>query len=97
MQLNGQRLTLSEIAAVAFGNDKVEISAAARSRVVASRKVIDEIIERDTVVYGVNTGFGKLGGRARSAKANCASSSSISFAVTLAASVSRFPSRKCAR
>ena len=60
MQLNGQRLTLSEIAAVALGNDKVEISAAARSRIAASRKVIDEIIERDTVVYGVNTGFGKL-------------------------------------
>ena len=60
MQLNGQRLTLAEIAAVALGNDKVEISAAARSRITASRKVIDEIIERDTVVYGVNTGFGKL-------------------------------------
>jgi histidine ammonia-lyase len=60
MQLNGQRLTLAEIAAVAFGNDKVEISAAARSRIADSRKVIDEIIERDTVVYGVNTGFGKL-------------------------------------
>ena len=60
MQLNGQRLTLAEIAAVAFGNNKVEISAAARSRIAASRKVIDEIIERDTVVYGVNTGFGKL-------------------------------------
>ena len=60
MQLNGQRLTLAEIAAVAFGNDKVEISAAARPRILASRKVIDEIIERDTVVYGVNTGFGKL-------------------------------------
>jgi histidine ammonia-lyase len=60
MQLNGQRLTLAEIAAVAFGNDKVEISAAARARITASRKVIDEIIKRDTVVYGVNTGFGKL-------------------------------------
>jgi histidine ammonia-lyase len=60
MQLNGQQLTLAEIAAVALGNDKVEISAAARSRILASRKVIDEIIERDTVVYGVNTGFGKL-------------------------------------
>src|ERR1017187_1927015 len=60
MQLNGQQLTLAGIAAVALGNDKVEISAAARSRILASRKVIDEIIERDTVVYGVNTGFGKL-------------------------------------
>ena len=60
MQLNGERLTLSEIATVALGNDQVEISAGARSRITASRKVIDEIIARDTVVYGVNTGFGKL-------------------------------------
>jgi histidine ammonia-lyase len=60
MQLNGQRLTLAEIAAVALGNAKVEISAAAQSRIADSRKVIDAIIERDTVVYGVNTGFGKL-------------------------------------
>lgn len=60
MQLNGQRLALTDIAAVAFGNATVEISAAARSRIQDSRKVIDEIIKRDTVVYGVNTGFGKL-------------------------------------
>ena len=26
----------------------------------ASRKVIDDIVARDAVVYGVNTGFGKL-------------------------------------
>src|ERR1700704_1346223 len=60
MELNGQPLGLAEIAAVAFGNEAVQISAAARKRVVASRKVIDKIIKRDAVVYGVNTGFGKL-------------------------------------
>ena len=60
MELNGQPLGLTEIAAVAFGNEAVQISSAARKRVVASRKVIDKIIKRDAVVYGVNTGFGKL-------------------------------------
>src|ERR1700737_3385057 len=60
MQLNGQRLTLAEIAAVASGKPTIEISAEARSRISKSRKVIDEIIAHDTVVYGVNTGFGKL-------------------------------------
>jgi histidine ammonia-lyase len=60
MQLSGQRLPLNDIAAVAFGNPSVEISAAAGSRIQASRKVIDEIIKRDDAVYGVNTGFGKL-------------------------------------
>src|SRR5205814_6298167 len=32
----------------------------ARARILASRKVVDDIIARDAVVYGVNTGFGKL-------------------------------------
>jgi histidine ammonia-lyase len=60
MQLNGQTLTLSKIAAVAFGDMPVQISASARPRILASRKTIEDIIARDVVVYGVSTGFGKL-------------------------------------
>jgi histidine ammonia-lyase len=60
MKLNGQQISLAELAAVAFGNSPVRISASARPRILASRKVIDEIVARDIVVYGVNTGFGKL-------------------------------------
>src|SRR6266536_3274261 len=60
MQLNGQPLALSEIAAVALGDTVVEVSPSAHRRVLASRKVIEDIIGRDAVVYGVNTGFGKL-------------------------------------
>src|SRR3984893_9596529 len=60
MELNGHPLPLTKICAFAFGSEPLQISASARTRVLASRKVIDQIIERDTVVYGVNTGFGKL-------------------------------------
>src|SRR6266496_3628462 len=60
MQLNGQVLTLAEIASVALGDEAVHISAAARPRILASRKVIENIIARDELVYGVSTGFGKL-------------------------------------
>jgi histidine ammonia-lyase len=60
MQLNGQPLALTQIAAVAHGDERVEVSSSAHVRVLASRKVIDDIVARDTVVYGVNTGFGKL-------------------------------------
>src|SRR5947207_9127123 len=60
MQLNGQPLTISEIARVALENAAVKVSPSAHPRVVASRKVIEEIIGRDAVVYGVSTGFGKL-------------------------------------
>src|SRR4029077_15717885 len=60
MELNGKPITLTEIARVALENAPVEVSPSAHPRVVASRKVIEEIIARDTVVYGVSTGFGKL-------------------------------------
>ena len=60
MQVNGQPISLDQIAAVALENEKVEISASARPRVLASRKIVEEIISRGAVVYGVTTGFGKL-------------------------------------
>ena len=60
MELNGQALTLSDVAAVAVDGEAVKISPLAVPRVLASRKVVEEIIARDAVVYGVTTGFGKL-------------------------------------
>jgi histidine ammonia-lyase len=60
MELNGQRLTLADIAAVALSGQAVEISTLARPRILASRKLVEEIIARDATVYGVSTGFGKL-------------------------------------
>ena len=60
MELSGRRLTLSNIATVAQGDEEVRIAAGAQKRMAASRKVIDDITARDVVVYGVNTGFGKL-------------------------------------
>jgi histidine ammonia-lyase len=60
VELNGQALTLEQIAAVAFAHEHVAISPSARQRIDASRKVVEQIVLRDAVVYGVNTGFGKL-------------------------------------
>jgi histidine ammonia-lyase len=60
MELNGQALTLTDIATVALDGEAVEISSLAQPRILASRKVVEEIIARDGVVYGVTTGFGKL-------------------------------------
>jgi histidine ammonia-lyase len=60
MELNGQALALSDIAAVALNGEAVKVSSLAKPRVLASRKVVEEIIARDAVVYGVTTGFGKL-------------------------------------
>jgi histidine ammonia-lyase len=45
---------------VALEAASVKVSKSARARILASRKVIDGIVGRNAVVYGVNTGFGKL-------------------------------------
>lgn len=60
MQLGGHQLTLTEVAAVAYGREIVQVLSSAQPRILASRKVIDNIVARDAIVYGVNTGFGKL-------------------------------------
>src|SRR6201981_334662 len=60
MELKGEQISLVQLAAVALGGEAVRISPVARSRILAARKAIEQIVERDAVVYGVNTGFGKL-------------------------------------
>jgi histidine ammonia-lyase len=60
MELRGRPLSLTDLAAVALEAASVKVSKSARARILASRKVIDGIVARNAVVYGVNTGFGKL-------------------------------------
>jgi histidine ammonia-lyase len=60
IQLNGQPLTLEQINAVASNKETVSLSDEAREKIEASRRVIEEIIASGEIVYGVNTGFGKL-------------------------------------
>ena len=60
MELNGEQISLVQLAAVALGTEAIRISSLARPRILASRKLIEQIVARDGVVYGVTTGFGKL-------------------------------------
>jgi histidine ammonia-lyase len=60
LELDGQRLSLAQVAGVARGEEQVSLSAAARARVERSRKVVEQIVDEGRTVYGVNTGFGKL-------------------------------------
>jgi histidine ammonia-lyase len=46
--------------AVARGRRPVVVSPAARERVAAARRVVDDAVARGTPVYGVNTGFGSF-------------------------------------
>jgi histidine ammonia-lyase len=60
VELTGQPLSLSEIADVAYGRGSIQVGASAHGRVEASRKIIEDIVAKGGVVYGVSTGFGKL-------------------------------------
>jgi histidine ammonia-lyase len=60
VELTGQPLSLSEIADVAHGRGSIQVGASAHGCVEASRKVIEDIVAKGGVVYGVSTGFGKL-------------------------------------
>lgn len=60
LELNGQKLTLKQIADVASGREPVVLAADARQRVERARQVVEKIVRLGHSVYGVNTGFGKL-------------------------------------
>src|SRR5829696_8138090 len=60
LQLNGQPLTLQQIADIAEGRKQVVLAGEARARAEQARKVVQDIVTQGRTVYGVNTGFGKL-------------------------------------
>jgi len=60
LELDGQTLSLGEVARVARGGAGVSLGAAARARMAEARGVVERIVAESRVVYGVNTGFGKL-------------------------------------
>ena len=59
IEIDGNSLTLEQTAAVADGA-MVQLAASARPRIEQARQFVEQIIARGEVVYGINTGFGKL-------------------------------------
>ncbi len=60
LEISGQRLTLEQIDRVARGRLAVALTDDARARMHLSRDVVDTAVREGRVVYGVNTGFGRL-------------------------------------
>ena len=58
--LDGESLTLQDVHAVAVERTPVALAPRARERVAATRRIVEEIVRRHDVVYGITTGFGKL-------------------------------------
>lgn len=60
IELDGKHLELETIAAIAHEYAPVRVSAAARARVAAARRFVDERFGNGDSIYGVTTGFGRL-------------------------------------
>lgn len=59
IEIDGASLTLEQTVAVAEGAE-VTLANSARPRIERARKFVESIVARGEVVYGINTGFGKL-------------------------------------
>src|SRR5580658_2211684 len=60
IQIDGENLTLDQLYSIAINGAEVDLSQAAGERMNASRAVVERLIESNSAVYGVNTGFGKM-------------------------------------
>jgi histidine ammonia-lyase len=58
IQIAGQNLTLEQIESVAREFEKVKLSAEAENGIVQSRRWVEQIVESEKPVYGINTGYG---------------------------------------
>src|SRR5262245_11021907 len=59
IELDGNSLTLAQTAAIAAGA-QATLATTARARVEQARHFVEQLSARGEVVYGINTGFGKL-------------------------------------
>jgi histidine ammonia-lyase len=60
VRIDGRSLRIEDVVAVAREGARVEMTSAARDGMMASNAIVNRIVERNEVVYGVTTGFGKL-------------------------------------
>ena len=58
--IDGNSLTIEEVAKVARSGFKVELSEQSKERVLICRKAVDKFVEEDRTIYGITTGFGKF-------------------------------------
>ena len=58
--VNGQGLTIEQVALVAREGYRVEIDPAAVSSIKSSRDIVEDYVNREEIVYGVTTGFGRF-------------------------------------
>lgn len=60
LKIDGGSLGIDDLGVISSGEVSLSLAPAARKRVVASRRVVDEVVKDHRVSYGINTGFGRF-------------------------------------
>ncbi|RJS79432.1 histidine ammonia-lyase [Candidatus Bathyarchaeota archaeon] len=60
VKIDGETLTIEDVVKVAREKVRVVIAEEAKKRVKRAREVLEELVEKNHPIYGVNTGFGAL-------------------------------------
>jgi len=60
VSIDGRTLTIAQVRMVAEDGAPVSVHPSALARMAVTRRVVEDIVARNEVVYGVTTGFGKL-------------------------------------
>lgn len=60
IELNGEGVTPEQVAAVAYDHALVTLTSETLQRVQACRHMVESLLQKEKVVYGVTTGFGKF-------------------------------------
>ncbi len=58
--IDGNNLSIEDVVEVAKGNAKVDYTKETKAKLLKCRNFVEEILDKDDAVYGINTGFGIL-------------------------------------
>ena len=58
--INGETTSIEDVVNVARNNYQVQISEEAIEKIKRSRRYVDDLVEKEKVVYGITTGFGEF-------------------------------------
>ena len=58
--IDGESLRPEDVLAIAHGQHTASLSESSREAMVGSRSAIEQVLDSDDVVYGINTGFGPM-------------------------------------
>ena len=60
IKINGSNLDLAKFKKIVFDFETVEIDESSKEKVNLARNYVEQVVESEKPVYGINTGFGKL-------------------------------------